>query len=235
MKIIKVENQIEGGKIALDLLKEKLSKGAKTLGLATGSSPLEFYKQVVNSSVDLSDLISVNLDEYVGLEPTDPQSYQYFMQENLFYAKPLKESFLPDGKAVDTAAEVKRYSQVLKEHPVDLQILGVGRNGHIGFNEPGSSFDCGVHVADLTASTIEANARFFDKIEEVPTQAYSMGIANIMSAKSIILFAYGLEKAQAIKGIVEGEVTEQLPGSILQKHDDVVIIADGDALSLLEK
>ena len=234
MKVIRVENQVEGAKVALELLKEKLAQGAKTLGLATGSSPIEFYKQIIASDLDFSELTSVNLDEYVGLSEDNPQSYRYFMNEQLFHKKPFKESFLPNGVAEDAEAEVERYNQVLADHPVDLQILGIGINGHIGFNEPGTSFDSPVHIVDLEQSTIEANARFFDKIEDVPTQAFSMGIRNILDAKSIILFAYGASKAQAIAGTVQGEVTESLPASALQRHEDVVIIADKEALSLLD-
>lgn len=234
MKVIRVENQVEGAKVALALLKEKLAQGDKTLGLATGSSPIEFYKQIVASDLDFSELTSVNLDEYVGLSEDNPQSYRYFMNEQLFHKKPFKESFLPNGVAEDAEAEVERYNQVLADHPVDLQILGIGINGHIGFNEPGTSFDSTVHIVDLEQSTIEANARFFDKIEDVPTQAFSMGIRNILDAKSIILFAYGASKAQAIAGTVQGEVTESLPASALQRHEDVVIIADKEALSLLD-
>lgn len=234
MKVIRVENQVEGAKIALELLKEKLAQGAKTLGLATGSSPIEFYKQIIASDLDFSELTSVNLDEYVGLSGDNPQSYRYFMNEQLFHKKPFKESFLPNGVAEDAEAEVKRYNQILADHPVDLQILGIGINGHIGFNEPGTSFDSTVHIVNLEQSTIEANARFFDKIEDVPTQAFSMGIRNILDAKSIILFAYGASKAQAIAGTVQGEVTESLPASALQRHKDVVIIADKEALTLLE-
>ena len=234
MKVIRVENQVEGAKVALEILKEKLAQGAKTLGLATGSSPIEFYKQIIASNLDLSELTSVNLDEYVGLSEDNPQSYRYFMNEQLFNKKPFKESFLPNGVAEDVEAEVKRYNQVLADHPVDLQILGIGTNGHIGFNEPGTSFDSTVHIVDLEQSTIQANARFFEKIEDVPTQAISMGIRNILDAKSIILFAYGASKAQAIAGTVRGEVTEVVPASALQGHEDVVIIADKEALSLLE-
>ncbi|KGM38155.1 glucosamine-6-phosphate deaminase [Streptococcus sinensis] len=234
MKVIRVENQVEGAKVALELLKEKLAQGAKTLGLATGSSPIEFYKQIIASDLDFSELTSVNLDEYVGLSEDNPQSYRYFMNEQLFHKKPFKESFLPNGVAEDAEAEVERYNQVLADHPIDLQILGIGINGHIGFNEPGTSFDSTVHIVDLEQSTIEANARFFDKIEDVPTQAFSMGIRNILDAKSIILFAYGASKAQAIAGTVQGEVTESLPASALQRHEDVVIIADKEALSLLD-
>jgi len=194
---------------------------------------LLFYKQIIASDLDLSELTSVNLDEYVGLSEDNPQSYRYFMNEQLFNKKPFKESFLPNGVAEDVEVEVKRYNQVLADHPVDLQILGIGTNGHIGFNEPGTSFDSQTHLVDLTPSTIEANARFFETIDQVPTQAISMGISNIMAAKSILLFAYGKSKAQAIAGTVSGPVTEELPASVLQNHADVTIIADAEALSLL--
>ena len=229
MKIIEVKDQIEGGKVAFDILKETLKEGAQTLGLATGSSPLEFYKQIRESDLDLSNLISVNLDEYVGLTGDDPQSYRYFMEKNLFDAKPFKESYLPSGVEESADQEVIRYNKILEDHPVDLQILG------IGFNEPGTSFDSQTHLVQLDDSTIEANSRFFDKIEDVPTQAISMGIANILAAKSIVLFAYGESKAQAIKGTVEGERTEKVPASALQGHPNVTIIADKEALSLLSR
>ena len=235
MKVIKVENQVQGGKVAFEILKEKLANGAQTLGLATGSSPLEFYKEIVESDLDFSNLTSVNLDEYVGLDGDNPQSYRHFMQENLFNQKPFKESFLPRGVKDNAEAEVERYNQILADHPVDLQILGIGRNGHIGFNEPGTPFDSQTHLVQLDDSTIEANSRFFDKIEDVPTQAISMGIANILAAKSIVLFAYGESKAQAIKGTVEGERTEKVPASALQGHPNVTIIADKEALSLLNR
>ena len=235
MKVIEVANQIEGGQVAFDLLKEKLEQGAKTLGLATGSSPLEFYKLIRESDLDFSDMVSVNLDEYVGLTGEDPQSYRYFMQENLFNEKPFKVSYLPKGNEDTAEEETAHYNEILAQNPVDLQILGIGRNGHIGFNEPGTPFDSQTHLVHLDQSTIEANSRFFEKIEDVPTQAISMGIKNILDAKSILLFAYGESKAEAIAGTVSGPVTENLPASSLQNHPDVTIIADAEALSLLEK
>ena len=203
------------------------------MGLATASSPLEFYKLIRESDLDFSDKVSVNLDEYVGLTGEDPQSYRYFMQENLFNEKPFKVSYLPKGNEDTAEEETARYNEILAQHPVDLQILGIGRNGHIGFNEPGTPFDSQTHLVHLDQSTIEANSRFFEKIEDVPTQAISMGIANILAAKSIILFAYGESKAQAIAGTVNGPKTGSLPASALQGHPDVVIIADQAALSLL--
>ena len=235
MKVITVKNQLEGAKIGFDLLKEAMDNGAKTLGLATGSTPVEFYNQIVKSDLDFSDMTSVNLDEYVGLDGSDEQSYRYFMSKHLFNEKPFKENFLPNGKAADLEAETRAYDQIIAEHPIDFQILGIGQNGHIGFNEPGTSFEETTHVVDLQESTIKANARFFENEEDVPRQAISMGIASIMAAKSIVLMADGESKAEAIKGMVEGEITEDMPASILQKHADVVVIADEAAAALLSK
>ncbi|NQM38410.1 glucosamine-6-phosphate deaminase [Streptococcus suis] len=233
MKVHVVENQAEGAALAFNLLKEKLAGGAKVLGLATGSSPLEFYKLIRESDLDFSDLTSVNLDEYVGLGEESNQSYIYFMKEQLFNSKPFKQSYLPNGLAEDAAAETARYNQILADNPIDFQILGIGRNGHIGFNEPGAPFDGQTHLVDLAPSTIEANSRFFETIEEVPKQAISMGIANIMAAKTIVLMAYGPEKADAIKATVEGPVTTDVPASVLQNHEDVVLIVDQAAASKL--
>ncbi|HHG6295413.1 TPA: glucosamine-6-phosphate deaminase [Streptococcus suis] len=235
MKIHVVNNQVEGATVALDILREKLNGGAKVLGLATGSSPLEFYRLIRESDLDFSDVTSVNLDEYVGLGEESDQSYIHFMKENLFNDKPFKQSYLPNGLATDVVAETEHYNKILAEHPVDFQILGIGRNGHIGFNEPGAPFDGQTHLVELAPSTIEANARFFDNPEDVPKQAISMGIANIMAAKTIVLMAYGQEKADAIKATVEGAVTEDVPASVLQNHDNVILILDQAAASKLTK
>lgn len=233
MKIIKVKNQLEGAKIAFGLLEESMKLGAKTLGLATGSTPVEFYNQIVNSNLNFSDMSSVNLDEYVGLDGSNEQSYRYFMNQHLFNEKPFKANFLPDGKAADLSAEAKHYDQIIAENPIDFQILGIGGNGHIGFNEPGTPFSEKTHVVDLAEGTIKANARFFENEAEVPRKAISMGIASIMTAKEIVLMAYGSSKAKAVKGMVEGEITESLPASILQKHDDVIVLVDEAAAALL--
>ena len=234
MKIIRVQNQIEGGQVAFSLLKDEMAKGAKTLGLATGSTPLAFYDEIRKSDLDFSDMTSVNLDEYLGLAADNDQSYHYFMQENLFRAKSFKESFLPNGLASDLQEETRRYDQVIAEHPIDFQILGIGHNGHIGFNEPGTSFDVTTHVVNLTEDTIKANSRFFDSIDDVPKQAISMGIQSIMQSKMIVLMAYGQGKADAIKQMIEGPVTEDLPASVLQKHPNVVVIVDEAAASALD-
>ena len=235
MELIIVKNQLEGGKAGLKLLSQAMQNGAKTLGLATGSTPVEFYNQVVNSSLDFSEMTSVNLDEYVGLDGSNEQSYRYFMNKHLYDEKPFKENFLPNGKALDLDAEVKAYDQVIANHPIDWQILGIGQNGHIGFNEPGTKETVTTHVVDLTPSTIKANARFFENEAEVPKQAISMGLATIMKTKEIVLMAYGKEKAQALKGMIEGEVSIDLPASLLKKHPHVTVIADEAAASLLNQ
>ena len=233
MKTIIVKNQLEGGKVAFDLLKECLAAGAQTLGLATGSSPTALYQKMVESDLDFSKLYSVNLDEYVGLAPDHEQSYHAFMQEHLFNAKPFKESFLPDGMAENLEQAAKDYDDILSQHVIDLQILGIGSNGHIGFNEPGTSFDSQTHVVDLTDSTIEANSRFFTSRDQVPTKAISMGIASIMAAKKIIFFAYDDKKADAMVKMVNGPVTEEVPASVLQHHSDVTLILDEAAAAKL--
>ena len=220
MKKILVKNQVEGGKVAFDLLKESLAAGAQTLGLATGSSPIALYQEMVESDLDFSELYSVNLDEYVGLAPDHEQSYHAFMQEHLFNAKPFKESFLPDGMAEDLEQAAKDYDEILLHHAIDLQILGIGSNSQ-------------THVVDLTDSTIEANSRFFASRDQVPTKAISMGIASIMAAKKIILFAYGDKKVDAIFKMVKGPVTEEVPASVLQHHSDVTLILDEAAAAKL--
>ena len=232
MEIIRLKDAQGGGKKAFELVKEEVEKDAKVFGLATGSTPETFYKELINSSLDFSDKISINLDEYIGLSGTDDQSYRYFMNEHLFNKKPFKESYVPNGKAEDLEAECRHYDQIISENPIDVQILGIGQNGHIGFNEPGTPFDTSTHVVKLTESTINANKRNFENVNDVPTHALSMGIGSIMKAKKIILLAYGKAKAEAIKGMVEGEITPDLPASVLQNHPDVVVIVDEEAASL---
>ena len=234
MKVIVVKNASELDKQAFDLLTKAVDEGAKTLGLATGSSPVELYQEIVASQLDFSQMTSVNLDEYVGLSPENPQSYHYFMNQHLFQYKPFKHSYLPDGQAKDIQAECGRYNQILAENPVDLQVLGIGQNGHIAFNEPGTPFDSVTHEVALTESTIKANARFFDSIDEVPKSAICMGISNIMTAKEILLIAKGKNKAQAVKDMLEGPINEAVPASVLQKHPHVTVVLDQDAASLLD-
>lgn len=233
MKIIKVTDQQAGGKAGFEIFKEALANGATTFGLATGSTPVTTYAEIVASDLDFSNATSINLDEYVGLAADHDQSYHYFMNEHLFSKKPFAQSFLPDGLATDLDAFVKEYHEIIESHPIDLQILGIGQNGHIGFNEPGTSFTANTHVVDLTDSTIEANSRFFASRDEVPAQAISMGIAEILQSKQIIVEAFGKNKAEAIKKMIEGPITEDVPASVLQKHNNVIVIVDEEAASLL--
>ncbi|WP_137626270.1 glucosamine-6-phosphate deaminase [Lactiplantibacillus pingfangensis] len=235
MKVIVVKDQAAGGVEGYKVFKNALDNGAKVFGLATGSTPVTTYQEIVKSDLDFSNCTSVNLDEYVGIAPENEQSYKYFMKSHLFDQKPFKESFLPNGLAANPAEEVKRYDKVIDEHPIDLQILGIGRNGHIGFNEPGTSRDVTTHVVDLTESTIEANARFFASENDVPKQAFSMGLASIMKSKHLILEAFGENKADAIKGMIEGPDTVDCPASILQNHANVTVIIDEAAASKLSK
>lgn len=229
MKLIVVDDQIQGGAKAFEIFTNALANGAKTFGLATGSSPIILYQNLVQSNVNLNECTSINLDEYVGLSPDNEQSYHYFMQEHLFKDKPFKHSYLPNGLTDDIDQEVANYEQIIKENPIDLQLLGVGRNGHIAFNEPGTPFTSTTHKVDLTPSTIQANARFFADESQVPKQAICMGIADIMAAKQILLLAYGEKKRFAIKALMEGEVTPEIPVSVLQRHKDVTIICDQQA------
>jgi glucosamine-6-phosphate deaminase len=233
LKIIKVKDKIEGSQKAFEIMTESMANGSKVFGLATGSTPTELYKNFRESDVDFSNMISINLDEYVGLDENDEQSYRTFMKQQLFGEKPFKMSYVPNGKASDLEEEAKRYDAIIQEHPIDIQILGLGTNGHIGFNEPGTPFESTTHVVQLTNSTIQANKRFFEKEEDVPTTAVSMGIDSIFGAKEILLMAWGEDKAPAVKAMIEGEINEDMPASILQKHNDVVVIIDEAAASLL--
>ncbi len=235
MKVIVTENKIQGGAKAFEIFENEIKNGAKVLGLATGSTPETLYQNFINSDLNCSNLISINLDEYVGLTPDNPQSYHYFMRKHLFDKKPFKKSYVPDGMTKAVAATCKEYDQIIKDNPIDVQLLGIGRNGHIAFNEPGTPFDISTHEVKLTENTIKANSRFFDNEDEVPKSAICMGTANIMDAKKVVLMAFGEKKAQAIKEMIEGPVTEQVPASILQKHPDVTVIVDKAAAQELDK
>lgn len=232
-KIIRVKDAEEGGKKAFELIKEGIENGAQVLGLATGSTPETLYQEMVKSDVDFSNCVSINLDEYIGLSGDNDQSYRYFMNSHLFNQKPFKATYVPNGKAEDLAAECRHYEEILANHPIDIQILGIGENAHIGFNEPGTPFDAPTQVVELTKSTINANKRNFEKIEDVPTTAISMGIGSIMKSKKVILIAYGEAKAEAIANTINGEMTTDVPASVLQKHPDVTIILDDAASSKL--
>ena len=233
MKILVTKNKEEASQKAFKLLQTDIINGAQVLGLATGSSPLGLYQKMTSSSVDYSNLISINLDEYVGLKSTDPQSYHYFMEHHLFTQKPFAKSFIPDGSNLNATKVINHYNQILATYPIDTQILGIGNNGHIGFNEPGTPFDSQTHKVKLTPATINANARFFTSSKDVPTEAYTMGIGSILQAKHIILLAFGEQKADAINKMVNGKITTAVPASALQQHPNVTVILDKQAASKL--
>ncbi len=210
------------------------------LGLATGSTPVGAYKRlaemVAEGDISFKNVKSVNLDEYKGLAPTHDQSYRYFMQDNLFNHVDIDvaNTNVPDGLAADAEAECARYDALVESLGwADLQLLGLGRNGHIGFNEPDDHFTKETHVVDLTESTIDANARFFASADEVPRQALTMGVGCIMAARRVLLIASGADKADALYAAFCGPITPQCPASILQLHSDVVVVADEAALSKL--
>lgn len=226
MKIIVTKDNIEGGTKAFEIIKAGMENGAKVLGLATGSSPISLYSDMCNSELDFSEMTSINLDEYYGISPENPQSYHYFMQKHLFDQKPFKKTYIPNGLAKNIDEEVENYNKIIQENPIDIQILGIGHNGHIAFNEPGTPFGSLTHKVNLAESTIKANSRFFNNEKEVPRQAICMGIRSIMQGKKIVLLAYGPSKQDALKALVEGPVIEKVPASILQDHPDVTIICD---------
>lgn len=210
------------------------------LGLATGSSPVGTYAQLVEwyekGDLDFSNVTSVNLDEYKGLAPDNDQSYRYFMNTNLFDHVNIDKTrtFVPNGLEPDAEKACSEYDEIIeKAGGIDLQLLGLGHNGHIGFNEPSDSFSKGTNCVDLTESTIEANKRFFESEADVPRQAYTMGIRTIMLAKKIVVVVSGKDKAEILKKVVCGPVTPEVPASVLQLHPDVTIVADSDACSLL--
>ncbi len=201
------------------------------LGLATGSTPVGTYKQLIEwynkGDIDFSKATTVNLDEYCGLTPESTQSYRYFMNHNLFYHIniDIKNTYVPNGLAKDYEEECRRYDNLISElGGIDLQLLGIGRNGHIGFNEPDVSFEKTTHIVELDESTIEANARFFETIEQVPRKAITMGIKSIMQAKKILLIANGPDKKDILEKALHGPVTPDVPASILQFHPDLTVV-----------
>lgn len=209
------------------------------LGLATGSSPLGLYQELIRdhdfNKTSYRDVMTFNLDEYVGLDKEHPQSFYSFMMENLFYHIDISycNIHIPNGCAFDIEQECKNYNKLLEENPIDLQVLGIGVNGHIGFNEPGTPFDSTVHIVKLNDTTRKHNARFFNSLQEVPEYAITMGIKNILNAKKIILIAHGKEKSEAIYHLVKGNPTPDWPATALQYHHDVVLFLDEEAASLL--
>ncbi len=243
MKIIVAKDYEEMSKKAADFVAAQIIlKPDSVLGLPTGSTPVGMYRELVKryqaGDIDFSNVVTFNLDEYCGLDAENPQSYHYFMMENLFahINVPKQNIHIPSGSALDIQKECDQYEQKIKDAGgIDLQVLGIGRNGHIGFNEPATYFEAKTHMGQLDEDTIRANARFFNSIEEVPKKAISMGIRAIMQARKILLLANGEEKAEAIYKTVQGAIVPQVPASILQLHPDVVIILDekaADKLSL---
>ena len=215
-------------------------KPASVLGLATGSTPVGAYQQLIekynNGELDFSEITSVNLDEYRGLSGDHDQSYRYFMNVNLFDHVNIRKECtnVPNGLAEDGEKECAAYDALIESlGGIDLQLLGIGGNGHIGFNEPADIMVKGTHLVTLTEETRQANARFFASIDEVPTHAYTMGIGNIMSARRILLLASGENKAQALYDTSYGPVDPKVPASVLQLHPDVMIVADEAALSVV--
>lgn len=243
MKIVKLKNAAEIARQAADIIIEQInSKPDSVLGFATGSSPIETYKKIIESyekgEVSLKNITTFNLDEYCGLTHENENSYYYFMKDNLFGKTDVdfnKVNFL-SGTADDIGAECDAYqAAIAAAGGIDIQLLGIGANGHIGFNEPSDTFADGPFQVKLTESTITANRRFFEKEEDVPRYAVTMGIGDIMRAKKIVLIATGKAKAEAVRAMAEGEVTPECPASVLQNHPDAVIFIDEDSASLLSK
>lgn len=241
MKIYKAKDYEELSRKAASIIASQvLMKPDCVLGLATGSTPIGTYKQLIEwynkGDLDFSGVKSVNLDEYRGLTRDNDQSYYYFMYNNLFKHININMDCtnIPDGTQSDSDKECSRYEDVIKSlGGIDLQLLGLGHNGHIGFNEPDEEFAKTTHCVDLTQSTIEANKRFFASIDEVPKQAYTMGIGTIMKAEKILLVVSGSDKAQILHDVLCGPVTPHVPASVLQLHNDVIVVADEAAMAKL--
>lgn len=241
MIVYKVKDYLEMSRKAANLISAQIiMKPDCVLGLATGSSPVGLYKQLIawyqKGDLDFSKVTSINLDEYKGLSPDNEQSYRRFMNDNLFDHVNIDKArtFVPDGLEADEEKACRDYDRIIEQAGgIDMQLLGLGNNGHIGFNEPASAFACGTHCVELTESTIQANRRFFDSEEDVPRKAYTMGIKNIMQAKKILIVVSGETKANALKEALYGPVTPSMPASVLQLHADVTVVADEAACKLL--
>ena len=235
LNLIRVRSPEEMARAAADMFEDLIrAKPACVLGLATGSTPLPLYRELIAreqaGKIDFSRVRSANLDEYKGLAPNQPQSYRRFMQENLFDHISIKpeNTIVPDGLAADIPAMCEAYERKIEDWGgVDIQLLGIGHNGHIGFNEPTDNFPATVHTVQLTESTINANSRLFERREDVPTQAITMGIGTIMKAKKILLIA-GPDKAEIVEKACFGKVTPEVPASVLQLHPDVTVILSAE-------
>ncbi len=242
MKLIKTANYDDMSKMAADIIAAQMvAKPDSVLGLATGSSPIGTYKELIKRNkageIDFSHITTVNLDEYVGLPRENDQSYYYFMNDQLFNHVNIDKTrtSVPSGMATDAEEECSRYEELIRSlGGVDLQLLGLGHNGHIGFNEPDVDFSKVTHCVELQESTINANKRFFASIDDVPRKAYTMGIGTIMRAKKIVMVVSGSDKAEIVRKAFTGPVTPSVPASILQFHPDVTVICDAEAYSKLE-
>lgn len=241
MKVIIAKDYNEMSEKAFGIMAEVVkNKPDAILGLATGSTPIGLYKNMIKdhkeNGTSYGKIKTVNLDEYAGLDVTSDQSYVYFMRDNLFnhIDIDLANTNIENGKAADRQAECDRYNALLEKMQQDIQVLGIGSNGHIAFNEPGTPFGSVTHIVDLTESTIKDNSRLFKSIDEVPRQAFTMGLKNIMNAKKILILANGANKAKAVFGLVKGEVTENVPASILQLHPDCTLVCDEAAAALIK-
>ena len=240
MRIYRAHNYQELSRKAANIVSAQvILKPNCVLGLATGSTPIGTYKQLIEwynkGDLDFAEVTTVNLDEYRGLSPDNEQSYAYFMRQNFFDHININPDNvnIPNGLNLNAKSECERYDRVIKNlGGIDLQLLGIGRNGHIGFNEPGSAFEKHTHCVELSKSTLEANQRFFTSIDQVPTHAYTMGIRSIMQAKHVLLIATGSDKAEAVFKSFFGPVTPEVPASVLQLHQHVTLVADEEALSL---
>lgn len=234
MRVMITEDYAGMSRRAAELIAAQiLLKPQSVLGLATGATPIGLYRCLVEKyregELDFSRIKSVNLDEYLGLSPENDQSYRYFMNENLFRHINIDpaNTYVPDGIAEDPVAECARYDELIRRlGGIDVQLLGIGNNGHIGFNEPADAFALGTHCVELTQSTIQANARFFADSGQVPQQALTMGIGQIMQARRVIVIASGSEKREALQKAFWGPVTPEVPASILQMHTDVTLVMD---------
>ncbi|GHU65967.1 glucosamine-6-phosphate deaminase [Clostridia bacterium] len=241
MKIVRVEDYDKMSRTAANIISAQvILKPTSVLGLATGSTPIGVYQQLIKwyekGDLDFSQVTTINLDEYKGLSPEDAHSYKYYMRDAFHKHINIKPEniHLPNGLAEDPDAECRRYDDVIQNSGgVDTQLLGIGHNGHIGFNEPGSVFHRDTYVTDLTSRTLEANNRFFSKEDVQPVSAYTMGIKAIMQAKRIVVIVSGKSKAAILNTALNGPIDPQVPASILQIHNDVTLIADQDALSYL--
>ena len=242
MRIIEAQDYKDMSRKAANIISaQMILKPESVIGLATGSTPIGVYDQLTEwykkGDLDFSKIHTVNLDEYKGIDAENKQSYHYFMNQHLFSRVniELQNTFVPDGMNENQDEECQRYEKLIAGlGGVDLQLLGLGHNGHIGFNEPSDHFENETHCVDLTETTIQANKRFFDSEKDVPKQAYTMGIGTIMRCRKILVVVSGKDKAEILKQVIQGPVTPEVPGSILQFHPDCTIIADEDALSAMD-